>query len=233
MRFKDVFSIIGPAMVGPSSSHTAGAVRLGRVARQLFGDLPASVEIVLYGSFAETYQGHGTDLAIIGGLLDYDTDDPRIPTSMIMAKQLGVDYIFKQGKGQMGQSLHPNTAKMILRLPKRELIIMGASIGGGNIEIFNIDAFDVNFTALYPTLVVYHRDRPGMIADVANVLGREGMNIGHMDVDRKERSGDAMTVIELDTAISAELMREIGAMDTVYEVKKVDLTESFEEGRRP
>ncbi|HEY0827525.1 MAG TPA: serine dehydratase beta chain, partial [Bacilli bacterium] len=116
MRFKDVFSIIGPAMVGPSSSHTAGAVRLGRVARHLFGGLPAAVEIVFYGSFAETYEGHGTDVAIIGGLLDYETDDPRIPTSMITARQLGINYVFKQGNGQ---SWHPNTAKITLSLQDR------------------------------------------------------------------------------------------------------------------
>lgn len=222
MRFKDVFSIIGPAMVGPSSSHTAGAVRLGRVARHLFGDLPAAVEIVFYGSFAETYEGHGTDVAIIGGLLDYETDDPRIPTSMIMARQLGIDYVFKQGKAQ---SWHPNTAKMTLSLNDRLMSVTGSSIGGGSIEIFNIDGFDVKFSGMYPTLVLTHKDRPGMIADVANVLRREAINIGHMDVDRKERSGDAMTVFEVDSAIHEELMQEIGAMATVMEVKKVDLNE--------
>ncbi len=222
MRFKDVFSIIGPAMVGPSSSHTAGAVRLGRVARHLLGDLPAAVEIVFYGSFAETYEGHGTDVAIIGGLLDYETDDPRIPTSMIIARQLGIDYVFKQGKGQ---SWHPNTAKITLSLNDRLMSVTGSSIGGGNIEIFNIDGFDVKFSGMYPTLVVTHKDRPGMIADAANLLRREAINIGHMDVDRKERSGDAMTVIEVDSAISDELIEEIRAMDTVLEVMKVDLNE--------
>jgi L-serine dehydratase len=222
MRFKDVFSIIGPAMVGPSSSHTAGAARLGRVARHLFGELPSRVEIAFYGSFAETYQGHGTDLAMIGGLLDYDTDDPRIPTSFIIARQLGLDYIFKMGKGLFP---HPNTAQLTLYLNERKLSVTGASIGGGNIEILHIDEFDVKFTAMYPTLVISHKDRPGMIADVADVLRREVINIGHMDVDRKERSGEAMTVIEMDTAIRDELMQEIRAMSTVYDVKMVDLVE--------
>ncbi len=222
MRFKDVFSIIGPSMVGPSSSHTAGAVRLGRVARHLFSELPLRVEIIFYGSFAKTYQGHGTDLAIIGGLLDYETDDARILSSMIMARQAGIDYSFKQGKGQFS---HPNTVKMILHAQDSKLTVTGASIGGGNIEIINVDNFDVKFTALYPTLVIYHMDRPGMIADVVDVLRRDSINIGHMDLDRLERSGKAMTVIEMDSQISDELIREIAALATVQDVKKVDLTE--------
>lgn len=221
MRFKDVFSIIGPSMVGPSSSHTAGAVRLGRVARQLLGELPERVEIVFYGSFAETYQGHGTDLAIVGGLLDYETDDPRIPTSLITMSQLGIEIIFKQGKGQ---PWHPNTAKMTLFINERRLSVMGASIGGGNIEIMTVDDFDVKFTGMYPTLVIYHNDRPGMIADVADILRRELINIGHMDLDRKERSGDAMTIVEVDSPISDDLIVEITALSTVHEVKRVDLT---------
>jgi L-serine dehydratase len=222
MRFKDVFSIIGPSMVGPSSSHTAGAVRLGRVARHLLGDLPDKVEIVFYGSFAETYQGHGTDLAIIGGLLDYDTDDPRITRSLATAEMLGIDVKFKQGKGQ---SWHPNTAKLIMKLDKKRLSVVGASIGGGNIEILKIDDFDVKFTGMYPTLIIYHNDRPGLIADVADVLRRNAINIGHMDLDRMERSGDAMTVIEVDSSISDELLSEIAALATVNEVLKVDITE--------
>jgi L-serine dehydratase len=222
MRFKDVFSIIGPAMVGPSSSHTAGAVRLGRTARQLFGAMPKTANIVFYGSFAETYQGHGTDLAIIGGLLDYDTDDLRIPQSIADAEKLGVEIIFKKGKVQ---SIHPNTAKITLKKNNLELTLIGSSIGGGNIEISNINGFDVQFTSMYPTLVMVHDDRPGMIADVTNILKREEMNIGHMDVDRKGRSREAMTVIEVDSPISKEIIREIEALPCVHEVKKVDLTE--------
>jgi L-serine dehydratase len=222
MRFKDVFSIIGPAMVGPSSSHTAGAVRLGRTTRQLFGAMPKTANIVFYGSFAETYQGHGTDLAIIGGLLDYDTDDLRIPQSIADAEKLGVEIIFKKGKVQ---SIHPNTAKITLKKNNLELTLIGSSIGGGNIEISNINGFDVQFTSMYPTLVMVHDDRPGMIADVTNILKREEMNIGHMDVDRKGRSREAMTVIEVDSPISKEIIREIEALPCVHEVKKVDLTE--------
>jgi L-serine dehydratase len=222
MRFKDVFSIIGPAMVGPSSSHTAGSVRLGRTARKLMGELPHRADIIFYGSFAETYQGHGTDLAIIGGLLDYDTDDLRIPLSIVNAERLGMEINFKKGKGQ---SWHPNTAKISLETDKQELTVIGSSIGGGNIEISNINGFDVQFTSMYPTLVIVHDDRPGMIADVTHIFRREEINIGHMDVDRKGRSKEAMTVIEIDGPISEEIIHEIEAMSCVHKVNKVDLTE--------
>ncbi|WP_127579472.1 L-serine ammonia-lyase, iron-sulfur-dependent subunit beta [Paenibacillus koleovorans] len=222
MRFKDVFSIIGPAMVGPSSSHTAGAVRIGRVARHLLGELPEQADILFYGSFADTYQGHGTDLAIIGGLLDFDTDDPRIPNSITIAEQLGMKIVFRPGKGQFP---HPNTAKLIVRAGEREAIVVGASIGGGNIEVLGINDFDVKFTAMYPTLIVFHEDRPGMIAEVTRILSRDSVNIGHMSVDRRGRSGEAVTVIDVDGSITDALVEEIEQLSTVKEVRKVDLTE--------
>lgn len=157
MRFKDVFSIIGPSMIGPSSSHTAGAVRLGRVVRQLLGELPKKAEITLYGSFADTYRGHGTDLALIGGLLDYETDDPRIPDAAEEAEALGVEIAFLTSKDKAD---HPNTVRITLSSDTREVSMMGASIGGGNVEIVNVNQFDVKFTAVYPTLVISHHDRP-------------------------------------------------------------------------
>ncbi|MDF2669513.1 MAG: sdaAB [Paenibacillus sp.] len=222
MRFKDVFSIIGPAMVGPSSSHTAGAVRIGRVARHVLGELPDEAEIIFYGSFADTYQGHGTDLAIIGGLLDFDTDDYRIPTSISIAEQLGMSIRFRPGKGQFP---HPNTAKLVVRVGEREITVVGASIGGGNIEMLSINDFDVKFTAMYPTLVIFHEDRTGMIAEVTRLLSRDHVNIGHMSVDRRGRSGEAITVIDVDGSISDAIILEIEQLSTVREVKKVDLTE--------
>ncbi|GAA3408721.1 L-serine ammonia-lyase, iron-sulfur-dependent subunit beta [Paenibacillus hodogayensis] len=221
MRFKDVFSIIGPAMVGPSSSHTAGAVRIGRVARHILGELPQKADILFYGSFADTYRGHGTDLAIAGGLLDFDTDDARIPSSLAIAEQLGMDIVFKESKGQFP---HPNTAKIIARSGEREITVIGSSIGGGNIEMLGVNEFDVKFTAMYPTLILFHDDRPGMIADVTRVLSRENVNIGHMSVDRKGRSGEALTVIDTDSSLTAELIREIAQLATVRDVRLVDLT---------
>jgi L-serine dehydratase len=222
MRFKDVFSIIGPAMIGPSSSHTAGAVRLGRVARSLLKGIPEQAEITFYGSFAETYRGHGTDAAIVGGMLGFDTADPRIPQSLEIAERQGISIQFVQGKGRHS---HPNTARLRLSASCRTLDLVGASIGGGSIEIQTVNGFDVKFTGIYPTLIIAHLDRKGFVADVARLLSDAGINIGYMVIDRRERGGDAMTAIEADSPISDEVVRRISGLPAVYEVNSVDLRE--------
>lgn len=219
-RFKDVFSIIGPAMVGPSSSHTAGAVRIGRSARILFQKMPAQAEIVMFGSFAETGKGHGTDAALIGGLLQYETDDLRIPDAIEHAKQLGMEIHFSTGKGHVR---HPNTVKLRLSDEAHSLTVTGSSIGGGNIEITEVNGFNVQFTSVYPTIVMMHDDRPGLIAEVTNILSKAAINIGHMDVDRKGRNREAMTVIEVDSPLSTQVLDQIRALSRVHEVVKVDL----------
>jgi len=220
MRFKDVFSIIGPAMIGPSSSHTAGAARIGRVARQLLGEAPRRAEIVFYGSFADTYRGHGTDLAVVGGLMDWATDDPRIADSLRLAGEAGLDVTIRTGRLA---AVHPNTVRIDLAGERRASRVQAASIGGGNIEVHAVDGFDVKFTAMYPTLLVYHRDRPGMIAELAALLSGEGINIGYMDVDRKRRNGDALTVVEADAPLGADLAARIAALKDVTDVRTVDL----------
>ena len=139
MRFKDVFSIIGPGMIGPSSSHTAGAVRLGRVARELFGGQPEQANIVFYGSLAATYSGHGTDLAVTAGLLQFDTDDERIPDSLNVAEESGMKVVFQTSKGP---AIHPNTLTITLRSGRRRCQMTGCSIGGGNIEVVQGNGFD-------------------------------------------------------------------------------------------
>ncbi|MCZ8520349.1 MULTISPECIES: L-serine ammonia-lyase, iron-sulfur-dependent subunit beta [Paenibacillus] len=224
MRFKDVFSIIGPAMVGPSSSHTAGAVRIGRFARQLFGPLPERAAVMFYGSFAATYKGHGTDIAITGGLLDWQTDDGRIPQAESLAPQYGMSVVFRQG---MGLYSHPNTVKLALSSGQppdlRELTLTGASIGGGNIEITDIDGFHVMLSGAYPTVVVQHRDTAGMVAAISDVLRKSSCNIAHMSVDRKGRSGEALTALELDCPLSPELIGELDRLEHVSHVRMVDL----------
>lgn len=221
MRFKDVFSIIGPAMVGPSSSHTAGAVRIGRIAYHLFGKgIPELAEITFYGSFAETYQGHGTDLAIVAGLMDFDTDDLRIPSSLSHAESAGMEIRFIKGKNRMA---HPNTARLKLSGGGHQSSLIGCSIGGGNVEIVSVNEFDVKFTGAYPTLVIFHEDRPGMIAETTALLHQNHVNIGHMDVDRKGRLGEAITVLELDSAISTNLVASIRALAGVRDTKVIDL----------
>ncbi|KUP24468.1 L-serine ammonia-lyase, iron-sulfur-dependent subunit beta [Paenibacillus sp. DMB5] len=222
MRFKDVFSIIGPAMVGPSSSHTAGAARIGRAARQVLGEMPREAEVIFFGSFAATYQGHGTDRAIIGGLLDFATDDHRLPDSVELAAEAGMDISFRQGTGLFP---HPNTVRLRLvgRDTGTELTLTGISIGGGNIEIVDIDGFGVKLTGMYPTVLINHMDYLGVLASVTDVMRRGQFNIGHMSLDRKNRSGAALTVLELDEPATAGLLQELQALTAVKSVKVVDL----------
>ena len=220
MRFKDVFSIIGPSMVGPSSSHTAGAVRLGRTARQVLGGQPEHAEIIFYGSFADTYRGHGTDLAVVGGLLGYDTDDMRIKDAFAMSEAAGMQFEFRTG---IKPGVHPNTATFKLRRGDRQVTVTGCSIGGGNVELVNIDQFDVKFTANYPTLLIFHDDSSGIIADMTHILKQAKANIGYMEVDRKSRSGDALTVIESDEPLDLSIIDQIALLPNVHGVRVIDL----------
>ncbi|ETT58412.1 L-serine dehydratase, iron-sulfur-dependent subunit beta [Paenibacillus sp. FSL R7-277] len=222
MRFKDVFSIIGPAMVGPSSSHTAGAARIGRAARQVLGELPREAEVTFFGSFAATYQGHGTDRAIAGGLLDFATDDHRLPYSIGLAAEAGMSISFGQGTGLFP---HPNTVRLRLtgRESGTEMTLTGTSIGGGNIEIVDIDGFSVKLTGMYPTVLIQHMDYLGVLASVTEVMREGQFNIGHMSLDRKNRSGAALTVLELDEPATAELLEKLRALPAVKSVKVVDL----------
>ncbi len=222
MRFKDVFSIIGPSMIGPSSSHTAGAVRIGRVARQALGEPPLEAELRLYGSFAQTYRGHGTDLALIAGLLDYSTDDVRIPEAFAHAAQAGLQFRFC---AETKPESHPNTAVLRLRGRADEIRAKGRSIGGGNIEIVGIDGFDVKFALNQPTLLLFHEDRAGMIAEIAGVLKESRVNIGRMQVDRESRNGAALAVIECDRLPGSRELMRIGALPGVRKARLIDLAE--------
>lgn len=220
MRFKDVFSIIGPPMIGPSSSHTAGAVRIGKFARQLFGDKPHMAEVTLYGSFAETYRGHGTDLALAGGILGYGTDDSRIPDSLLAAAAEGIEITFVTGRAP---AKHPNTVHIQLVNSTHQTTITGASIGGGSIEISKVDGFDVKISGLYPTLLIWHKDRPGFIADISAMLHEHRINIGFMQLDRKGRSGTALTVIEADDFVKDELMKAVATISSVSQTRLIHL----------
>lgn len=228
MRFKDVFSIIGPAMVGPSSSHTAGAARIGRAARQVLGEQPREAVVTFFGSFAATYQGHGTDRAIVGGLLDFTTDDPRLPDSLELSAELGMKISFEQGTGLFP---HPNTVRLHLigQQTGAELTLTGISIGGGNIEIVDINGFGVKLTGMYPTVLIEHMDYLGVLASVTDVMRSGQFNIGHMSLDRKNRSGAALTVLELDEAATPQLIEALKGLTAVKSVKLVNLNESTQE----
>lgn len=203
----DIFDLIGPIMVGPSSSHTAGAVRIGYVARKIFREEPVKAEIILHGSFAATGRGHGTDRAIVAGLLGMHPDDSRIPDSFEIAAWRGLEFSFENRELR---SAHPNTAKIKLYAESgRTLEITAASLGGGRIEVRELAGMPMRFNADKPTLIISNDDKPGSIAGVSEVLSREHINIATFNVNRSSRGGRAIMVIECDSPVSPEALKHI------------------------
>lgn len=215
MKYKSVFDIIGPVMVGPSSSHTAGAARIGLLARNLFGDEPEHVDIYLYGSFKDTYRGHGTNVALIGGLLGFDTDDSRIIEAKEHAEQAGLRVTFIE---MSEERLHPNTAVLHLTKGLERLTIEGISIGGGKIELVSINDYPITLSGNYHSLLVFHKDSFGTIARVTTILGDYKINVSQMNVSRKEKGDVALMTIELDDTITNEIIEKIKASDGVERV---------------
>lgn len=204
----NVFEIIGPAMVGPSSSHTAGAVKLGLAARRLFGKRALqAVKIDLYGSFLATGVGHGTDRAILAGLLEMQPDDMRIPDSLSLAKERGIHVEY--GEADL-KNAHPNTAVIEMYSESGEtMVIQGASLGGGRILITRINRQEVAFSGEYPTLIVSNKDLPGCVAEVAQSISSGQVNIAKMNLYRDSRHGNAVMILECDEEIPEELCERI------------------------
>ena len=195
----DIFEILGPVMVGPSSSHTAGAVRIGRMARTLLGGEPVRARIGLYGSFAETGQGHGTDKALVAGLLGLKPDNMKIPNSFDLAKQRGLKFSFEEARLR---DAHPNTAVLeVERADGKVLTLQAASTGGGRIRVDKLNGVEVSFTGMFNTLVIRHKDIAGELADVTRELSNGRINIASMSLCRDRRGGDALTVIETDQRV--------------------------------
>jgi len=194
-----VFDMIGPIMIGPSSSHTAGVVRIARAAIRVLGGIPEEAAITFYNSFAKTYEGHGSDRAIIGGLMDFKTDDARIKNSLELAKEKQLHYTFKS----IGNSSihHPNTIRLQLKKRDRSVEIVGESLGGGVINISEVDGFVANFSAQNHTIIIKADDVAGAIAFIASVLAQEKINIATMSVSRKGKHDIACHVIEMDSGI--------------------------------
>ncbi len=210
---RSLFDVIGPIMVGPSSSHTAGAVRLGALARAIYGGQPDRVRISLHGSFAATGDGHGTKLALIAGLLGWTCDDLRIPDAFSFAKEQGLDFSFEE---IALDEVHPNTAVFELEaVGKMPMRIVGSSIGGGDVVITNIDDYAVEATGALPLVMVAHQDLPGVICAVSGIMSAHGINIASMRVSREQRGAKALMLIELDNLPDSTIVDELEALEHV------------------
>ncbi|MBY7143673.1 L-serine ammonia-lyase, iron-sulfur-dependent subunit beta [Virgibacillus sp. NKC19-3] len=218
MKFNSVFDIIGPVMIGPSSSHTAGAARIGKAARNLFGEEPKWAKIHLYESFAKTYKGHGTDFALVGGLLGLETDDPRMSQAVDIAKSRNIKIEFIEDSAKAN---HPNTARIIIGNDTKEMELMGISIGGGKVEITELNGFELRLSGNHPAILIMHNDRFGAIASVTKILAKYEINIGHMEVNRKDVGKEALMVIEVDQNVEDHILQELENADHIIQISKI------------
>ncbi len=206
-------------MIGPSSSHTAGACRLGELARAIYGGTPARAHILLHGSFASTGAGHGTGLALVAGLLGMHPDDARIPSAFELAQE--ADLVFDFAEQDLGD-VHPNTAVFILEDDTgRHMSVRGSSLGGGDVVVTRIDDYDVELTGDLPVIVVAHLDRPGEIASVTSILAETHVNIASMQVSRERKGANALMLIATDAPVDATTSRRIASQPGVTGVQLV------------
>lgn len=212
----DLFDIIGPIMVGPSSSHTAGAVRIGRLTRALLGSEPVHAELLLHGSFAATGRGHGTDRALIAGLLGMEPDDARIPQSFSLAKQRGLTFRFRHG---VLQYAHPNSVQITVQdAAGTDLTVVAASLGGGRVKFTSVDGLPAAFSGERNTLIIRNQDRVGEVAAMANALSETGVNIAAMQLYRDAKGGQALMVVESDEAISPATLERLRGEEGIQRV---------------
>ena len=211
-----VFDMIGPVMIGPSSSHTAGVVRIARAAIKVLGGSPDEAEVTFYNSFARTYEGHGSDRAIIAGLLDFKTDDKRIKDALTLATEQGLNYKFKSIGN--ASTMHPNTIKLNLRKGEKKIEVLGESRGGGLINIAEVNGFKADFSANLHTLIITANDVKGSIAFIANVLAHDDCNIATMSVSRRGKNDVACLVIEMDSGIKTVTLNYLQSLSWVNEI---------------
>jgi L-serine dehydratase len=224
MREKSsVFDMIGPIMIGPSSSHTAGVVRIARTALRILGTIPDVAEITFYNSFARTFEGHGSDLAIIAGLLDFKTDDTRIRDAFKFAEERGLKYTFRSVGN--ASTMHPNTIKVVLRKADQTLEVIGESRGGGLINIAEVDGFKADFSASLHTIIITAADVKGSIAFIADVLAHDDCNIATMSVSRKGKNDLACLVIEMDSGlkpVTLEYLKSLSWVKRIIYIPDID-----------
>ena len=212
----NLFDILGPVMVGPSSSHTAGAVRIGLMARALLGQEPVRARLLLHGSFASTGEGHGTHRALIAGLLGLSPDDSRVPDSFALAGERGLEFTF--GTCVL-RDVHPNSVLIQLEGAQGGTLEVGASSpGGGRIQVFRLDGLSTSFSGELPTLVVHNSDRPGCVSQVTGVLAGHGMNVATLQLNRGNRGESAVMVIECDQPIPEEVAHEVRDLPGILRV---------------
>jgi L-serine dehydratase len=217
-----LLDIIGPVMVGPSSSHTAGACRLGLLARCLVGGTPERARIELHGSFARTGEGHGTDKAIVGGLMGFRPDDERLRTALEIAEREGLDYRFEKTKlGEEGV-VHPNTVRITVERGDRTSVMVGSSLGAGRVLVTEIDGYPVEVTGNYHTIVLVAEDIKGSVARIAGILADHSINIATLRLTRKERGGDAFMVIEVDDVPDEPIRNELRSLPWVKWAFRLD-----------
>jgi len=219
-----IFDMIGPIMIGPSSSHTAGVVRIGRVAIRILGKKPEIATITFYNSFARTYQGHGSDRAILAGLMDFATDDRRIKDAFDFTDNNGLSFEFKAVAN--ASTMHPNTVKLQLKASEKEVTVVGESLGGGMINIREVNGFTANFNANLHTLIITADDTKGSIAFITDILSHDDCNIATMSVSRKAKNDEACQIIEMDSdlkPISLEYMKSLRWVHEVIYIPNIDL----------
>jgi len=217
-----LLDIIGPVMVGPSSSHTAGACRLGLLARGLVGGTPQRALVELHGSFARTGEGHGTDKAIVGGLMGFRPDDERLRDALDIMEREGLAYSFEKTKlGEEGET-HPNTVRITLERGDRRAVMIGSSLGAGRILVSEVDGFPVEVHGNYHTIVLVAEDIKGSIANIARLLADDGVNIATLRLTRKERGGEAFMVIEVDEEPGPEVRDHIRSLPWVKWAYRLD-----------
>lgn len=215
MKSVGVFDILGPIMVGPSSSHTAGAARLGKVARAVAGGDIDDVTFYLHGSFAKTYKGHGTDRALVAGILGMEPSDLRLRDSLIIAKEMGLKIRFREA--DLGD-VHPNTVRFVIKGNEGIYELIGSSIGGGSIEVTSVNGNSVNFTGAYPTIIISNRDVPGVVSKVTSILYDNDINIAFMKVFRNQKGRDATMVFEVDHEVTPEVIGNVKAIEGINKV---------------
>ena len=208
--------MIGPIMIGPSSSHTAGVVRIGLAAHKILGSVPEEAEITFYNSFARTYEGHGSDRAILGGLMGFKTDDKRLKDAVDLATREGLAYHFKSVGN--ASTLHPNSVRVKIRRADKTVEVMGESLGGGVINIAEVNGFKADFTANLHTVIITAEDVKGSIAFIANVLAHDDCNIATMSVTRRGKFDLACLVLEMDSGLKAVTLDYLKSLNWVKEV---------------